>query len=490
MSVQAPAIQGLERRSVKVRELRTVQREGQTYLTGYAANYGVLSEDLGGWRERIQPGFFARALRDQHDVRHLQNHNPDLVLGRTKAGTTTLREDAQGLAFETRLGKRSYEVDLAESVERGDVDEMSFGFVVAKGGERWVKENGVEVRELLDGELFDVSTVTYPAYPGTTAGLDSRSLFPHGAPVELRSHLAADPAAAHVARVAEIRTWQRGAARSRRRPGAELRSVVAGEGLLEIFLYGDIGESWDWWSDDKGITAKTVRAELERASGYSRIRVRLSSLGGDAYEGIAIFNLLRAQGKPIEVCVDGVALSAASIIAMAGDEISMGSNTLMMIHNAWSYQIGNAAELRAAAAWLDTVDRALAQTYVDRTKLSYDVVKALMDATTYMTAAECLAQGFCTKVTPEVEQATITAAAERSRLPRGQYRSAPESLRQMVAAADEDVCECACEKCAAGECSACSNADCADTNCAGCPNQTDSGQEDRRRRLRLMKATL
>ena len=107
-------------------------------LRGYAAVFAALSGDLGGWRERISKGAFARAIREGQDVRHLLNHNPSLVLGRTRAGTTVLSEDAQGLHFRTELPATNYARDLAVSVGRGDVDESSFRFRCRD--ESWTRE--------------------------------------------------------------------------------------------------------------------------------------------------------------------------------------------------------------------------------------------------------------------------------------------------------------------------------------------------------------
>jgi hypothetical protein len=176
-----------EVRSANRREIRAEQRGGKDYLVGHAANYGVLSEDLGGFRERIMRGAFSRALREKQDIRHLQNHDPSRVLGRTRAGTTVLTEDAAGLAFETCLPDTNYARDLAVVVARKDVDEMSFGFIAQK--DRWISEAGADVRELLDVDLLDISTVTYPAYPGTSAAVDLRFLFPDGVPAAVRTHL-------------------------------------------------------------------------------------------------------------------------------------------------------------------------------------------------------------------------------------------------------------------------------------------------------------
>jgi HK97 family phage prohead protease len=166
-------------------ELRTEKAAGAVYLVGRAASYNLLSSDLGGWYERILPGAFARALRERQDVRHLINHDPNQVLGRTTSGTLELKSTTKGLEFRTRLGNRSYERDLAESVERGDVNECSFGFIARKS--KWVDEPDPDkpgetrcIRELSDLDLMDISSVVYPAYPQTNTALAMRALFDGG----------------------------------------------------------------------------------------------------------------------------------------------------------------------------------------------------------------------------------------------------------------------------------------------------------------------
>ena len=423
------------------------------------------------------PGFFARALREGHDVRHLQNHDPNLVLGRTKAGTTVLREDAKGLAFETRLGNRSYERDLAESVARGDVDEMSFGFIVSKGGERWVKDNGIEVRELLDGDLVDIATVTYPAYPGTSAGIDSRALFPHGAPAELRSRVVRCVMPA-VRETSDSGARYRRALRSGRECG-EARALSA-DGLLTLYVYDVIGE--DWWTGG-GITADWVRQRIADAGVFSRIALRINSVGGDMYEGIAIQNLLRAQGKPVEVFIDGVAASAASLIAMCGDRIVMGLGALMMVHCASLLECGDAAALRKAADFLAVCDAAGAEIYAARTGKSAAEIRALMEAETWMGSAEAKALGFCTEVAAEPVADEAMAAARSSRLV-AMFRNVPAAL------AADDVCACGCAACEDGRCEDCEDAECTDPNCAGCPMQVETQAcVQRRMRLRLAQVS-
>lgn len=231
------------------------------------------------------------------------------------------------------------------------------------------------------------------------------------------------------------------------------------DGVLEILVYGDIGASW--WGDG-GITTGTVRQQIDQAgaSNFQRIAVRVDSDGGDAFDGIGIYNVLRAQKKPIDVFVDGLAASAASIIAMAGDTITMGLNTVMLIHNASAGFYGDANYLRKQADALDTVSRAIAQTYVERTGLALKDVQKLLDAETWMTAQECLDQKFCTAIAGSSQE------AEESEITSGRAR-AQARLKPVKNAA----CGCACKNCVANNCKDCTVSDCDDLNCNDCPMQ-------------------
>ncbi len=158
-----------------VAELRVLDEGGKPKIVGYAAVFNSFSEDLGGFREIIRPGAFANALKENQDVRALVNHDPSLLLGRTKAGTLKLSEDTRGLRVEIYPPETTAGKDNVESIRRGDIDGMSFGFEVRGGGKAqvWREENGKTIRELHDLNLFDVSPVTYPAYPATTVAVRS-----------------------------------------------------------------------------------------------------------------------------------------------------------------------------------------------------------------------------------------------------------------------------------------------------------------------------
>lgn len=167
-----------ERRFEKGIELR--QEDGKpTVIKGYAARFNSRSNNLGGFVEDIQPGAFTEAaVRD--DVRALFNHDSNLILGRTKSGTLTLREDETGLHYEINPPDTSAGRDLVESIRRGDIDGSSFAFSVED--DTWGKtEDGMPIRTLRKVALYDVSPVTFPAYPSSSVSVRSE-LFPDGAP--------------------------------------------------------------------------------------------------------------------------------------------------------------------------------------------------------------------------------------------------------------------------------------------------------------------
>lgn len=162
----------LERRSFQMQDVRIEKRaDGKQHMIGHAAVFGKLSEDLGGYREQIMPGAFTEAI-EQDDVRALWNHNPDFVLGRNRSKTLILSEDTKGLAIEILPPDTQFARDLMQSIDRGDVDQMSFAFSPKPGGQDWAKDDaGQVVRTLKRVRLYDVSPVTYPAYTQTDIGL-------------------------------------------------------------------------------------------------------------------------------------------------------------------------------------------------------------------------------------------------------------------------------------------------------------------------------
>jgi|YNPMSStandDraft_1061717.scaffolds.fasta_scaffold00175_9 hypothetical protein len=159
----------IELRTVKSELRAEVSESEPVTLTGYAAVFNRWSEDLGGFREMILPGAFTETIKNA-DVRALINHDPNLVLGRTVSGTLKLEEDEIGLRAEIKLPNTQYANDLVLMMKRGDINQMSFGFSVSESGDRWYEEDGELRREIVNvGRLYDVSVVTFPAYPQTIA---------------------------------------------------------------------------------------------------------------------------------------------------------------------------------------------------------------------------------------------------------------------------------------------------------------------------------
>lgn len=169
--------------------------------------------------------------------------------------------------------------------------------------------------------------------------------------------------------------------------------VFANSDTATITMYDPIGS--DGWSD--GVTAKRIAAAL-RSIGPKDVTVSINSPGGDFFEGIAIYNLLREHPHKITVKVVGLAASAASIIAMAGDEIQVAKTGFLMIHNAWVYAIGNRHDLREAADTLDEFDGVMAQLYADATGISLKDAAKLMDEETWMGGQAAVDAGFATSL--------------------------------------------------------------------------------------------
>ena len=168
----------IERRTFVVEGIKFETRDGSKLpvIRGHAAVFNTLSLDLGGFREQIKPGAFKEAI-ETDDVRALFNHDPNYPLGRNKSGTLRLTEDERGLAIELDPADTQYARDLVTSMERGDITQMSFGFSVKPGGQDWAEgEDGMTIRTLTNLRLYDVSPVTYPAYPQTDVGIATRSL--------------------------------------------------------------------------------------------------------------------------------------------------------------------------------------------------------------------------------------------------------------------------------------------------------------------------
>lgn len=166
----------------------------------------------------------------------------------------------------------------------------------------------------------------------------------------------------------------------------------------ELLVYGEISE---WY----GVDSKSFAEELKNISA-TNINVRINSPGGEVFAAQAIYSMLKRHPARVTVFIDGIAASAATIIAMAGDKVVMPENAMMMIHNPLIWTYGNANEMREVADLLDKVRETLLAVYRDKTGLPDDQLIELLDAETYLTAGEAKDLGFV----DEVEQAVKVAA--------------------------------------------------------------------------------
>jgi ATP-dependent Clp protease protease subunit len=156
-----------------------------------------------------------------------------------------------------------------------------------------------------------------------------------------------------------------------------------------------------------GVSTRAVAKALADYTDAATIEVRINSPGGDAAEGLGIYNLLRQHKASVAVRVDGAAFSAASIIAMAGDRIRMARASLMMIHNPWFMAIGSADDLRTAADQLDTYTDALVAAYVESRGLDESDVRSWMDDELYLTGEEAVEFGLADEVIESIPAAAM-----------------------------------------------------------------------------------
>lgn len=205
----------------------------------------------------------------------------------------------------------------------------------------------------------------------------------------------------------------------------------------ELQLYGEIADS-TWWGDE--VTPKDFKADLDALGDISTLDVYINSPGGDVFAGQAIYSMLKRCKAQVNVYVDGLAASAASLVAMSGDKIIMPENAMMMIHNAWTIVQGNANDLRKQADAMDKVDASIKTAYLSKASdLTQDKLSEMMDAETWLSAQEAVDMGLA----DEIEDAKNYAASLRGRLFNA-YKHVPEDLplraKQSVPTQDnEDV---------------------------------------------------
>ena len=200
-----------------------------------------------------------------------------------------------------------------------------------------------------------------------------------------------------------------------------MRALAAG--TLELSIYEEIG-GW-------GITAADFKRDLDYFGDVGNINLRIHSPGGGVFDGMAIYNMLRAHPARVHVFVDGLAASIASFIAMAGDEVTIPSNAFMMIHKPWSMSAGDAEALRQDADLLDKVESTLIAAYRDRTGLTDADIADMLAAETWLTGEEAVGFGFADNLAEPIKVAASlkTGLTER-------FNSMPNEAQTLIGKAD------------------------------------------------------
>ena len=201
------------------------------------------------------------------------------------------------------------------------------------------------------------------------------------------------------------------------------RVVNRGKDSAEIYLYGVIGA--DWFGD--GISAKQFATDLKALGSVKNIDLRINSEGGSVFDGKAMYSLLKEHPAKVTVHVDGLAASAASFIAMAGDTINIAEGAFVMIHNAYMMAVGDAREMRRSADMLETVNNTIIDTYVARTKGDRKAIMKMMDDETWMAGAEAVQNGFADNMVANLKVAASVSHPDR-------FKNIPKSLKNSRAA--------------------------------------------------------
>jgi ATP-dependent protease ClpP protease subunit len=201
-------------------------------------------------------------------------------------------------------------------------------------------------------------------------------------------------------------------------------SMQAQGDSAEILIYEEIGDSF--WGG--GVNPKQFAADLKALGDVKTLNVRLNSPGGDVFDGVTIYNQLAQHPAAVNVYIDGLAASIASVIAMAGEKICIADNAMMMIHNAWAGTVGDANDMRKMADILDKVNTNVAGTYSKRSGQSNSAVLKLMANETWMTGQEAVDEGFADEIMQSSKSDSASARFDLSH-----FKNAPKSATERFA---------------------------------------------------------
>lgn len=195
---------------------------------------------------------------------------------------------------------------------------------------------------------------------------------------------------------------------------------------VDIFLYDSIVSSEDeaeWWG---GVAPESFVKAVYAVDPSHTINLRVNSPGGSVFAARSMEQALRSHKGKVVVHIDGLAASAATFIAMAGDEIVMSKGAMFMIHKAWTGMWGNAEDLRKEADLLDKIDGTLAETYADKTGKDIAAITEWMAAETWFTAQEALDAGFATSIAEAEAKALAWDLSAYSNAPKAERQTQPE----------------------------------------------------------------
>ncbi|TSJ91831.1 Clp protease ClpP [Gilliamella apicola] len=210
----------------------------------------------------------------------------------------------------------------------------------------------------------------------------------------------------------------------------------------------------DYWTGD-GVTAKRIAAALRQIGHEQDVTVYINSPGGDMFEGFAIYNLLRNHGGKVTVKIIGIAASAASIIAMSGDDLQIARAGFLMIHNCWLHAVGNRHDFREVAETIEPFDLAMTDIYAIRSGLDKNLIISMMDKETYIVGNDAVEQGFADSllpadiVTKQKESdpnssiKKLDALLAKAQLPRTERRKFIQELKTSMSGAASESTPCA-----------------------------------------------
>lgn len=373
---------------------------GRKEISGYAIVWDSLSQDLGGYREVVRRGAVDKCLKaiasgEKVLTARFQHQGGITTVGSTGNDTLTLTPDNIGLHYRAIVPDNVFGHAAWVAVKDRYVTGSSFAFIPRPGGKKRDYTTKPPTDELLDIELFDVAPVDGPAYLESTA---------------------------------EARNFERQAIEAKpmktNNNSVEVRALDNGKKHIELRIYDEIVPTWISRYMTDTMSSGEVADLIAEVPDAERIDVYINSPGGSVFEGMTIYDTLKSHPAPVNVYVQGLAASIASVIAMAGDTIQIGAGGFFMVHDAWSIVQGNSNDLRNEALLLDKINLSIANLVAQRTGNDVNTVSKWMANETWFTAQEAVDAGFANRISGSAD-ATEDVANRCREL---QYRNIPAAL--------------------------------------------------------------